>query len=137
MQIFQFISWQLTVIQRNTGLWIKQNFLQHWLNLTDEESVSDISINLTNILEDFISHSWDISDGTMDQAPVLTASLKMDSLSNIDRVYLLLKLISRTNKLRKLLEIIWDDKRIIDWLVTIPVTKRWNLWPLLVKFPMH
>ena len=62
------------------------------LNLTDGiESVSkDISINLTNILEDFISHSWDISDGTMDQAPVLTASLKMDSLSNIDRVYLLL-----------------------------------------------
>ncbi len=66
------------------------------LNLTDGiESVSkDISINLTNILEDFISHSWDISDGTMDQAPVLTASLKMDSLSNIDRVYLLLNQVS-------------------------------------------
>ena len=56
------------------------------LNSTDKE----LNIEVNNILEDIISSTISISDGTDSQAPVLDIVLKLDELSGVKKVYAVL-----------------------------------------------
>ena len=59
------------------------------LSVSDGLQSSDQSqqIWVDNVLEDIISSSFEISSGTFTQAPVLTATLVLDSASNATQVY--------------------------------------------------
>ena len=50
-------------------------------------STKTLTISVQNILEDFIDHSYSISDGTISSAPVLTVNVTMDELSEVKKVY--------------------------------------------------
>ncbi|MDA0976568.1 MAG: S8 family serine peptidase, partial [Proteobacteria bacterium] len=57
------------------------------LNSTDKE----LTLEVNNILEDIISRSFSISDGTDSQAPVIDIALKLDELSGAKKVYAVLR----------------------------------------------
>jgi len=63
------------------------------LNSTEKE----ILVQINNILEDVISSSFEISNGTTSQAPILSVSLKLDELSGAKKVYAVLDAIQETN----------------------------------------
>ena len=57
------------------------------VNSTDKE----LTLEVNNILEDIISRSFSISDGTDSQAPVIDIALKLDELSGAKKVYAVLR----------------------------------------------
>ena len=59
------------------------------INVSDglNESNKDISIQVDNVLEDIISSTFSISDGTASQAPILNVSLVLDELMGAKKVY--------------------------------------------------
>ena len=57
------------------------------LNSTDKE----LTIEVNNILEDIISSTFNISDGTDSQAPIIDVALKLDELSGAKKVYAVLR----------------------------------------------
>ena len=63
------------------------------LNSTSKE----VSVQINNILEDIISSTFTISDGTSSQVPILNVSLKLDELSRAKKVYAVLEALSKTN----------------------------------------
>ena len=56
-----------------------------------------IIVQINNILEDVISSSFTISDGTSSQPPILNISLKLDELSGAKKVYAQLEAIAETD----------------------------------------
>ena len=56
-----------------------------------------IIVQINNILEDVISSSFTISDGTSSQSPILNISLKLDELSGAKKVYAELEAIAETD----------------------------------------
>ena len=59
------------------------------LNVSDglNSDSKEVSVQINNILEDVISSTFTISDGTSSQAPILSISLKLDELSGAKKVY--------------------------------------------------
>ena len=57
------------------------------LNSTSKE----VSVQINNILEDIISSTFTISDGTSSQVPILNVSLKLDELSKLKKFMLFWK----------------------------------------------
>ena len=54
------------------------------------ETSKEMTLQISNILEDIISRSFSISNGTETEAPILDISLQLDELSDAKKVYALL-----------------------------------------------
>ena len=63
------------------------------LNVSDGLNSADkeLTLEVNNILEDIISSSFNISNGTASQAPIIDLALKLDELSGAKKVYALLR----------------------------------------------
>ena len=63
------------------------------LNVSDGLNSDDkeLTIGVNNILEDIISSSFNISNGTDSQAPIIDVALKLDELSGAQKVYAVLR----------------------------------------------
>ena len=65
------------------------------LNVSDglNSATKEITIEINNILEDIISNTFTITDGTSSQAPILNVNLILDELSDAKKVYAVLSAI--------------------------------------------
>ena len=63
------------------------------LNVSDGLNSADkeLTLEVNNILEDIISSSFNISNGTASQAPIIDLALKLDELSGAKKVYAVLR----------------------------------------------
>ena len=54
------------------------------------ETSQEMTLQISNILEDIISRSFSISNGTETEAPIIDITLQLDELSDAKKVYALL-----------------------------------------------
>ena len=71
------------------------------INVSDglNTATKEITIEINNILEDIISNTFSITDGTSSQAPILNVNLTLDELTDAKKVYAVLSSIKTSEGL--------------------------------------
>ena len=82
-------TWTGTITFKETPDFESKRQYQTTISVTDGLNAADQSMDIwvDNVLEDIISSTFEISNGTFSEAPVLTATLLLDSDTNAKQVY--------------------------------------------------